>query len=115
VRLHYSRLLPIGFLRSVIGVAMWESTVASIIYLLVVPLMVILKQQPLLLLVYVLDAPALMVPVLTQALKRKEFWKAVVCIPSFFVLRVVNSVFVLEAIWSELIVKRQFLVYEKGH
>jgi len=115
VRLHYSRLLPIGFLRSVIGVAMWESTVASIIYLLVVPLMVIWRHQPLLLLVYVLDAPALMVPVLTQAIKRKEFLKAVVSIPSFFVLRVVNSVFVLEAIWSELIMKRQFLVYEKGH
>ena len=115
VRLHYLRLLPIGFLRSVIGVAMWESTVASIIYLLVVPLMVIWMQQPLLLLVYVLDAPALMVPVLTQAVKRGELWKALLSIPSFFVLRVVNSVFVLEAIWSELIVKRQFLVYEKGH
>jgi poly-beta-1,6-N-acetyl-D-glucosamine synthase len=115
VHLHYSQLLPIGFLRSVIGVAMWESTVASIIYLLIVPLMVILRQQPLLLLVYVLDAPALMVPVLWEAAKRNEFWKALASIPSFFVLRVVNSVFVLEAIWSELIVKRQFLVYEKGH
>jgi cellulose synthase/poly-beta-1,6-N-acetylglucosamine synthase-like glycosyltransferase len=115
VELHYSRLLPLGFLRSVIGVAMWESTVASIIYLFVVPLMVILKHQPLLLLVYVLDAPALMVPVLTQAAERKELLRALASIPSFFVLRVVNSVFVLEAIWSELIVKRQFLVYEKGH
>ncbi len=70
VRLHYSRLLQIGFLKSVIGVAMWESTVASIIYLLVVPLMTMWTRQPLLLLVYVLDAPALMVPVLTQAASR---------------------------------------------
>lgn len=115
VRLHYSGLLPLSFLRSVIGVAMWESTVASIIYLLIVPLMVVWKREPLLLLVYVLDAPALMVPVLTQAAERKEFWRALASIPSFFVLRVVNSVFVLEAIWSELIMKRQFLVYEKGH
>jgi poly-beta-1,6-N-acetyl-D-glucosamine synthase len=72
-------------------------------------------RQPLLLLVYVLDAPALMVPVLTQAAHRGEFWRALASIPSFFVLRVVNSVFVLEAVWSELIVKRQFLIYEKGH
>jgi poly-beta-1,6-N-acetyl-D-glucosamine synthase len=115
VQLHYSRLLSIRFLRSLIGVAMWESTIASIIYLLVVPLMVLWTQQPLLLLVYVLDAPALMVPVLTQAFRRGEFWKAVVSIPSFFVLRVINSVFVLEAIWSELVVRRTFLVYEKGH
>ena len=58
---------------------------------------------------------ALMVPVLAQGASRKEFWRAVVSIPSFFVLRVVNSVFVLEAIWSEWVVKRPFLIYEKGH
>jgi cellulose synthase/poly-beta-1,6-N-acetylglucosamine synthase-like glycosyltransferase len=115
VSLHYSRLLPIGFLRSLIGVAMWESTVASIIYLGVVPLTILWSRNLLLLLVYVLDAPALMVPVLSQAAEREEFWLAFASIPAFFVLRVVNSVFVLEAIWSELIVKRQFLLYEKGH
>jgi hypothetical protein len=81
----------------------------------IVPLTVLWWRNPLLLLVYILDAPALMVPVLTQAASRKEFWRAVVSIPSFFVLRVVNSVFVLEAIWSEWVVKRPFLVYEKGH
>jgi biofilm PGA synthesis N-glycosyltransferase PgaC len=115
VTLHWPRLLPIRFLRSVISVALWESTVASIIYLVVVPLTVLWWRNPLLLLVYVLDAPALMVPVLSQAASRKEFWRALVSIPSFFVLRVVNSVFVLEAIWSEWVVKRPFLVYEKGH
>ena len=66
VQLHWNALLSIGFLRSVVGVALWESTVASIIYLGVVPLTAILAQNPLILLVYVLDAPALMVPVLTQ-------------------------------------------------
>jgi len=115
VNLHWSRLLPLRFLRSVIGVALWESTVASIIYLAVVPLTVLWTRNPLLLLVYILDAPALMVPVLAQAAQRKEFWRAFFSIPSFFVLRVVNSVFVLEAIWSEWIVKRPLLVYEKGH
>ena len=55
------------------------------------------------------------VPVLVQAAARKEFWRAFVSIPSFFVLRVVNCVFVLEAIWSEWIVRRSLLVYEKGH
>ena len=115
VSLHWSRLLPIGFLRSVIGVALWESTIASIIYLGVVPLTALWFQNPWLLLVYVLDAPALMTPVLVQAANRREFWRALSSIPSFFVLRVVNCVFVLEAIWSELIVRRPLLVYEKGH
>jgi poly-beta-1,6-N-acetyl-D-glucosamine synthase len=115
VQLHFSRLLSIGFLRSVVGVAFWESTVASIIYLGVVPLTALISRNPLILLVYILDAPALMVPVLTQAAQRGEFWRAVRSIPSFFVLRIINCLFVLEAIWSEMIVGRRLVVYEKGH
>lgn len=115
VQLHWRGLLSIGFLRSVIGVALWESTIASIIYLIVVPLTALQLQNPLVLLVYVLDAPALMVPVLVQAAKRKEFWRAFASIPSFFVLRFVNCVFVLEAIWSEFIIGQRLAVYEKGH
>lgn len=115
VQLHWKGLLPIGFLRSVIGVALWESTIASVIYLGVVPLTAILLQNPLVLIVYVLDAPALMVPVLMQASKRREFWKALASIPAFFVVRIVNCLFVLEAIWSEFIIGRRLAVYEKGH
>ena len=115
VQLHWTRLLDIRYLRSVIGVALWESTIASIIYLGVVPITAILARSPLILLVYILDAPALMVPVLTQAAQRKEFWRALTSIPAFFVVRVINCVFVLEAIWSELVVRRPLLVYEKGH
>jgi biofilm PGA synthesis N-glycosyltransferase PgaC len=115
VQLHFSRLLSIGFLRSVVGVAFWESTVASIIYLGIVPLTALIWRNPLILLVYVLDAPALMVPVLTQAARRGEFWRALRSIPAFFVVRVVNCLFVLEAIWSEMIVGRRLVLYEKGH
>jgi len=115
VQLHWQRLLPIPFLRSVVGVAMWESTVASVIYLGVVPLAAIWLQNPWLLIVYVLDAPALMVPVLTQAAQRGEFWRALASIPSFFVVRLVNCVFVLEAIWSEFFLGRRLALYEKGH
>ena len=115
VQLHWKGLLPIGFLRSVIGVALWESTIASIIYLGIVPITALVTRNPLILIVYVLDAPALMVPVLMQASRRNEFWKAVVSIPSFFVLRIVNCLFVLEAIWSEFITGQRLAVYEKGH
>jgi biofilm PGA synthesis N-glycosyltransferase PgaC len=115
VQLHWRGLLPVSFLRSVIGVALWESTIASIIYLGVVPIAAILSGNPLVLIVYVLDAPALLVPVLMQASKRNEFWKALASVPSFFVLRIVNCVFVLEAIWSEFVIGRRLAVYEKGH
>ena len=115
VALHYSNLLSIGFLRSVVGVALWESTVASVIYLGVVPISAIYFHKPIILLMYVLDAPALMAPVLSQAWSRKEFWKALSSIPSFFVLRIVNCYFVLEAVWSEFVLRRRLAVYEKGH
>ena len=115
VQLHWKGLLPIPFLRSVIGVALWESTIASVIYLGIVPLTALMTRNPLVLIVYILDAPALMVPVLMQASRRNEFWKAVVSIPSFFVLRIVNCLFVLEAIWSEFITGQRLAVYEKGH
>jgi biofilm PGA synthesis N-glycosyltransferase PgaC len=115
VRLHWQRLLGIPYLRSVIGVALWESTVASVIYLFVLPITALLFQNPWILLVYILDAPALMAPVLREAAARKEFWRAVASIPAFFVLRVINCVFVLEALWSEFVLRRPLLVYEKGH
>lgn len=115
VRLHWQRLLGIPYLRSVIGVALWESTVASVIYLAVLPMSALLLQNPWILLVYILDAPALMVPVLREAAARKEFWRALASIPAFFVVRVINCVFVLEAMWSELVLRRPLLVYEKGH
>jgi len=115
VQLHWRGLLSIGFLRSVIAVALWESTIASIIYLGVVPLAALWMRSPIILIVYVLDAPALMVPVLTEAAARKEFRRALVSIPSFFVLRIINCIFVLEAIWSEFVIGRRLAVYEKGH
>jgi len=115
VQLHRKNVLGIPFLRSVIGVALWESTIASLIYLFIVPLSAIYFRQPAILLMYILDAPALMAPVLSQAYSRGEFWRAVASIPSFFVIRIVNCFFVLEAIWSEFIVGRRLLVYEKGH
>lgn len=115
VRLHWRRLLLIRYLRSVVGVALWESTLASVLYLAVLPLSALLMENPWLLLVYVLDAPALMPPVLTEAARRGEFWRGLASIPAFFVLRVVNCAFVLEAFWSELVVRRPLLVYEKGH
>jgi poly-beta-1,6-N-acetyl-D-glucosamine synthase len=80
-----------------------------------VPLSALFFRQPAILLMYILDAPALMTPVLSQAAARGEFWRALASIPSFFVIRIVNCFFVLEAIWSEFIVGRRLLVYEKGH
>jgi biofilm PGA synthesis N-glycosyltransferase PgaC len=114
VRLHWRRLLEIPFLRSLVAVALWDAVLASLAYLVALPLLAILV-NPLFLLGYVVDLPAVAFPVLLIAARRKEVRQAVLSLPSFFAIRMVNSVFILEAVWSELIARRPLKVFEKGH
>ena len=71
--------------------------------------------SPAILLAYLVDAPVVLVPVLWFAIRRRETGKALASLPSFFALRIVNGVFMLMAIWKELVLRRPLLVYEKGH
>ena len=115
VRLHWKGILPLGFLSTLVGVALFDAVVASLIYLVVLPILAVVLSAPLLLLVYVIDVPALLVPVLVAAWRRGEVLRAMVSLPCFFVLRAVNGFFMLEALWTEVVLRRPLLVYEKGH
>ena len=115
VRLHWRGLLHVPYLRSAVAVALWDAAIASVVYLLLLPLLAIVLRSPWLLLGYVIDAPAILVPVLAGALPRREVRRALVSYPAFFVLRAVNAAYFLEALWSELVLRRSLLVYEKGH
>jgi cellulose synthase/poly-beta-1,6-N-acetylglucosamine synthase-like glycosyltransferase len=114
VRLHKRSLLRLGYLRSIVAVAFWDALLASVAYLVLIPLLAI-AIDPLILLAYLIDAPVVLVPVLWQAAERGEVRRALASMPSFFVLRVVNSAFMLKALWDEFVVGRPLLVYEKGH
>jgi biofilm PGA synthesis N-glycosyltransferase PgaC len=115
VRLHWKKILDIPFLRSTIAVAMWDATIASIVYLILLPLLALIFLNPYFLLGYLIDAPVVAMCVIVAAAKRKEVWKAIASIPSFFVLRTVNGYFMLEALWKELVLRKPLLTYEKGH
>jgi biofilm PGA synthesis N-glycosyltransferase PgaC len=115
VILHWRTVLQIPYLRSAVAVAFWDSTFASLAYLVLIPLLTVLFMSPIFLLGYVLDAPAILVPVLFAAFQRKQLRRALASLPAFFVLRVVNGLFLLEALWNELLAGRPLLVYEKGH
>lgn len=115
VRLHWRGLLDIPFLRSAVAVSCWDAVVASIVYLLLLPAAALLFRNPYLLLGYIIDVPAILVPVLAGARTRHETGRALFSVPSFFILRTVNAVFFLQAAWSELVRGRKFLTYEKGH
>jgi biofilm PGA synthesis N-glycosyltransferase PgaC len=114
VRLHWRSVLNLGFLRSTVAIGFWDALLASIAYLILLPLAAI-AIDPIFLLAYLVDAPVILVPVLWQAISRREAGRALASFPSFFVLRIVNGAFMLAAIWRELIVRRPLLVYEKGH
>jgi poly-beta-1,6-N-acetyl-D-glucosamine synthase len=115
VTLHWRGVSRIPYLRSAIAVATWDAVVASTVYLLLLPIAAIIFGNPWLLLGYLIDAPALLIPVLAGAAPRREIGRALLSFPSFFVIRSVNALFFVEAVWSEWILRRSFLTYEKGH
>jgi biofilm PGA synthesis N-glycosyltransferase PgaC len=115
VILHWREVLEIPFLRSSVAVAFWDALIASVVYLVLLPVLAIVFQAPWLLLGYVIDVPAILVPVLAGARARGEIPRALVSLPAFFVLRTVNGAFFLSAAWAELVAKRPLRVYQKGH
>ena len=114
VRLHWRGVLPLGYLRSILAVALWDAAVAPLFYFFVLPLMAAFV-SPWFLLGYVVDAPAVMVPVMVGAAQRGELMRAACSLPAFFVLRMVNGALMLKALWLEFVMRKPFLVYEKGH
>jgi biofilm PGA synthesis N-glycosyltransferase PgaC len=114
VRFHWRSLLDLGYLRSMVTVAFWDALIASLAYVVLLPALAIAIDRGILL-AYLIDAPVVTVPVVIQASRRRELRRALVSLPSFFVLRIVNSVFMLSALWRELVLGRSLLVYEKGH
>lgn len=115
VRLHWRGLLNVPYLRSAVAVATWDAVIASTVYLFLVPLLAILFQNPWFLLGYVIDVPALLVPAIAGAAPRREIGRALLSMPSFMILRTVNALFFVEAVWSEWVLGKRFAVYEKGH
>jgi hypothetical protein len=97
-----------------VAVALFDATVASLAYMFLLPLLAIFV-NPLFLLAYLIDVPAMVVPVLYKAVQRKEVCLALTSLPGFLVLRLVNGVFLLKALWLEMVMKRPLMVYEKGH
>jgi biofilm PGA synthesis N-glycosyltransferase PgaC len=115
VMLHWRENLRVPYLRHIVNVALWDAMVASLVYLIVVPLLAIFFMQPLFLLAYVIDLPAIVIPALFTREGRKHFWRVITSVPAFLVLRTVNGYFIINAIWHEWFLRQPLKVYEKGH
>jgi biofilm PGA synthesis N-glycosyltransferase PgaC len=114
VLLHWRGLLGLAYLRSTIAVAFFDALVAPLVTLFVLPLLALIL-SPWFLLLYVIDLPIVAIPALLGARRRGETERAVLSLPAYFVLRVVNSWFMLHAMVAELLLRRRLDVYEKGH
>ncbi len=115
VTLHRDGLLDVPFLRSAVSVALFDATLAALVYLFLLPVLAIALRNPWLLFGYVIDVPAVAVPVVVGALRRGEAMRALASLPAFFILRTVNAAFFLEAAFREWVLGKPLLVYEKGH
>ena len=113
--LHWRGLLRVPFLRSAVAVALWDAIVASLAFLIAVPVLAIALKSGWPLLAYFIDAPAILVPLAIGAIPRRELGRTLASLPSFFVLRLVNGFYFLEAVWSEWVLGRRFRTYVKGH
>jgi len=114
VRLHWHDILQDPLLRMTVAVVAWDATMASLAYLLLIPLLAIFV-SPWFFLAYIIDIPAVAFPVLVIGFRRGEFLQAALSLPSFLVLRTINGLFFLRALFDELIMRRRLTVYEKGH
>lgn len=115
VRLHWRSVLGIPVLRWFIAVAFVDALLSSLYFLLLLPLLALTLAMPGLLLLYAVDLTMILVPVLYQAAARREMPRALASMPAFLPLRLVNSAYFLEAVWSELVRGQSFKQYEKGH
>ena len=114
VKFHWRDLLRVPFLRVAVAVALWDGVVASLVFLTALPVMSVFV-SPYFMLGYVIDMPAVAVPVMFAAVKRGEIVKALASLPCYPVLRLVNGWHMLKAVWSEVILGRSFNTYVKGH
>jgi biofilm PGA synthesis N-glycosyltransferase PgaC len=114
VLLHWDGVRRFGYLRSAIAVACWDALAASLLFLVGIPVLAA-TISPYFLLGYIVDAPILLVPVLAGSWRRRELARALASLPAFFVLRIVNAIFIVQALWQVGLRKRPLRVYEKGH
>ncbi len=115
VMMHWTKVVHIKYLNLLMLFAVWDSIFVSLAFLLILPATIIYFHNPLFALGYFLDAPMLLIPALITANRRSETWKFLSSIPSYFIFRFINSFFVLEAFWTEMIRRDRLTEFIKGH
>lgn len=115
LQLHWRDVVEIQYLNSIVAVSTWDAVFGAVLYLFLLPIVTVVFHNGVFLLGYIIDSPITLVPVMYKGLERKEGMRVLISFPCFLLLRIVNSLFILEAFWTELILKKRLSIYEKGH
>lgn len=115
IQLHWKDVLQIPYLNTIVAVSTWDALMGALLYVIILPLVTLWFRNPIILLAYVIDLPVTLVPVLYTGIRKREGVRVLFSFPSFVVIRILNSVFILEAFWSELVMRKRLMYYEKGH
>jgi hypothetical protein len=97
-----------------VALAFWDALIASLAFIVALPLLAVLI-SPAFLIGYVMDAPVVLLPVMLHARRRSEIRTATLSFPAYFVLRTVNAIMMLLAIFRECVLRQRLVTYEKGH
>ena len=116
LRLHWRNIRRISVLREMVIASVVDMIFGGAIYFVFAPIVAILTGNPIIFL-YALFADTIFVsiPALWKGLKMKLFEEVVISLPSFFLLRTLNSIMLYEAFVSEFVLGKSLHVYEKGH
>jgi poly-beta-1,6-N-acetyl-D-glucosamine synthase len=113
VKLHWRGVLGLGYLRSMVALAFWDSAIASVAYLFAIPLLALLVGPSFWRLRGGCAGPAC--PGAGRRGTARRDPRALASFPAYFPLRVANAAMMLKAVVLELVLRRPLLVYEKGH
>lgn len=115
-KLHWKKIKKIPVLREFVVMALSDALLGTVIWLIVAPVLTIIYQNPwIFFYAVVADAVFILIPAAWKGYQMKMLRKVLGSLPSFFVLRLVNSYFFLGACISELLLNKSFTKYEKGH
>jgi len=116
IKLHWKKISKVPVIREQIIVSLSDALFGPVGLFVILPLFSILLHNPLIIAYTILaDALFISIPPLVKSMKMKNTKLVLSSLPSFFVLRTINTIFFWSAFMKEFVFNKTFHKYEKGH
>jgi cellulose synthase/poly-beta-1,6-N-acetylglucosamine synthase-like glycosyltransferase len=114
IKLNWRDLLEIPYM-GLFAITPLVDAIFSVMILLCIPIIAFYYSNPFILLLYFIDFPTVFFTVFSEAKKRKEIRTILSCFPSFLIMKFIYVFFIIEAMFSELVIRKKLDTFEKGH